>query len=161
VTGKNIFQIGNGQSETYYKTVDIKYAIYERVAEFAESGVTDFLCNAEYGFPLWACEILIALRDIREQHGLSSFRVHIIKPYEEQGWDWSDDVHERFSEVHEKADAVLLLHRHYRDDCHERSERFMIDNCDFLFCDDENHFAAQYAELHNKPFTVCGKLERI
>ena len=54
------------------------------------------MLNAEYGFSLWAAEILLGLRDIRLQQGLPSFRLHIVMPHEEQAADWSDDVHERF-----------------------------------------------------------------
>jgi len=155
VTGKNIFEIGNGQSETNYKNMEIKRSIAKKVTELIESGVTDFLCNAEQGFPLWASEIILNLRDARIKQGLSSFRLHIVMPHEEQANDWNDDVHERFFSVHENADEVLILHRRFNKDCYENCERFMIDQCDVLFTDDESYFAAQYAELHNKRIVVC------
>ena len=154
VTGKSIESIGNGRSETYYKNVDIKWAITEKVGELIEGGVTDFLCNAEYGFPLWACEIILSLRDIRKIQGLPAPRLHLVMSHEEQAADWDDDVHERFYTVHEKADKVLILHRQYCDDCHERSERFMIDQCDFLYTDSDEDFAWQYAWLHEKPTVI-------
>ncbi|MCL1904205.1 MAG: DUF1273 domain-containing protein [Oscillospiraceae bacterium] len=155
VTGKNIFEIGNGQSETYYKNVEIKRSIYKQISELSDSGITDFMCNAEYGFPLWACEIIIKLREIHKRQSLSLLRLHIVKPHEEQGHDWSDEVHERFCAIHEKSDKVSLLYRHFREDCYKNSERIMIDNCDILLTDDENTFAAQYAELHGKKFIIC------
>ena len=161
ITGRNIVQIGNGQSETYYKNINIKKAIAENMTELIEAGVTDFMCNAEYGFPLWACEILLALQKVRIQQGLSVFRLHIVMPHETQADDYSDEVHERFYEVHAKADAVLVLYRQYREDCYRNCERFMIDHCDVLFTDDEDAFAAQYAEIHGKSFVICGELERI
>ena len=154
VIGRNIDEIGNGRSETYYKNVYIKHTIAEKITELADGGVTDFICNAEYGFSFWFCEIGIPIRDIRKQHGLSTFRIHIVMPYEEQASQWSDDIHERFYDINEKADEVLILHRRFHKDCYRNSERFMIDNSDFLFTDDENYFAGQYAELHNKQIEV-------
>jgi uncharacterized phage-like protein YoqJ len=158
ITGKNIWGIGNGLSETYYKNADIKLSVMQKISEFIKIGVTDFLCNGEYGFPLWAAEIILSLRD---KQGFSAVKLHLIMPYELQGSDWSDDVHERFYDVHRKADSVLRLYRQFHDKCYENSERIMIDLCDFLFTDDEYNFASQYAELHNKPSVVCEKLERI
>ena len=161
LTGKNIWQIGNGQSEAYYKNVNIKLSIIEKVSELIAGGVTDFLLNAEYGFPLWAAEILISLRDIRIQQGINSFRVYIVMPHEKQAADWNDDIHERFYNVHEKADDVLILYKHYRDDCYEKCERFMIDQCNFLLTDDETAFATQYATIHNKPIVICEQLTHV
>ena len=161
VTGRNIDEIGNGRSDTCYKNTDIKRAIFRKITELIEGGVTDFLCNAELGFSLWACEIIIKLRDVRIQQGLFAPRLHIVMPHEEQANDYSDDEHERLFAVHEKADEVLILHRQYRPDCFERSERFIIDQCDVLFTDNDVMFAPQYAELHKKQTVICEVLERI
>lgn len=94
VIGKNIIEIGNGFSETHYKNIDIKHSIYANVSRLIESGVTDFMLNAEYGFSLWAAIILLKLRDVRVQQGLPAFRVHITSPWENQASEWADDVHE-------------------------------------------------------------------
>jgi len=158
VTGKDIWDIGNGTSETYYKNVDIKLTLAQRILELIQGGVTDFLCNAEHGFPLWAAEIILSHRNLE---GLPPFRLHLVMPHENQAEEWDDDVHERLYSVHEQSDAALILYRQYRDDCYENSERFMIDHCDVLLTDDTRTFAAQYAELHGKPILVCEKLERI
>ena len=155
VCGKNIKEIGNGLSETYYKNANIKLSIAEKASELIANGVTDFLINAEYGFPLWAAEVLIGLREIRLQKGLTEIRVHIFMPWEEQASDWSDDVHERFYSVHERADEVWVMQTQYTEKCYENSERFMIDNSHMLFTDDDTYFAAQYATLHGKPVHVC------
>jgi uncharacterized phage-like protein YoqJ len=160
VTGKNINDIGNGQNESYYKNVDIKLSIIHKISELIESGVTDFICNAVHGFPLWCCESIIALRNNRVNKGLRNIRLHIIMPHEEVANDYSETVHERFYQVHEAADSVLVLNRRFNDKCFENSERFIIDNSDFLFTDDENDFAAQYAWLHGKECIVCEKLVR-
>ena len=161
VIGKNIAEIGNGASETYYKNIALKLAITDNATKLIEDGVSDFMVNAEYGFPLWAAEILLGLRDIRLQQGLPAFRLHIVMPHEEQAADWSDDVHERFYIVHAKADEVLILYRQYHDKCHENCERFMIDNCHILLTDGDKTFAAQYAKIHQKRVLVCDSLSRL
>ena len=159
ITGKNIDDIGNGRSETYYKNIEIKEAIAKNVMKLIEGGVTDFICNAEYGFPLWACEIITSLQVIRIQQGYQAPRLHIVMPFEEQAAKWSDDIHERFCDVIECADEVKELQKSFSDKCYENCERFMVDKCDFLFTDDENDFAAQYANLHKKPVVICEVVE--
>ena len=52
VAGRDVHEIGNGYSESYYKNVDIKLSIVEEASRLIASGVTDFLLNAEYGFGL-------------------------------------------------------------------------------------------------------------
>lgn len=148
VTGRNIWEIGNGLSETYYKNVDIKRAITKEISKFIKDGITDFILNAERCFSLWAAEAIIVLRDIRIEQGRPAPRVHIVIPYEAYGSDFDDDTHDKLYEICEESDAVLTLYRREQDKCHENCKRFIIDNCDFLFTDDENYFAAQYAELH-------------
>ena len=160
VAGRDVHEIGNGYSESYYKNIDIKLSIIEEASRLVASGVTDFLLNAEYGFGLWAAEALLGLRDIRQQQGLPAFRVHTFMPWEEQAADWSDDVHERFYAVHERADESWIMHPRYSENCRENCERLMIDNAHILFTDDEDYFPAQYAELHGKPIHLCKALER-
>ena len=135
--------------------MDIKLSIVEKISELIESGVTDFMLIPEHGFTLWVAEIIIGLRDIRIQQGLSAARLHIVIPYEEHGSELDDNTHKKLYNVYDKSDAVLTLYRRWHDKCHENCERFIIDKSDLLFTDDETYFAGQYAELHKKPIVVC------
>ena len=53
-----------------------------------------------------------------------------------------------------------MPYKRYHSKCYERCERVMIDRSDLLLTDDENAFAAQYAEIHRKQIEVCGVLEQ-
>ena len=145
----------NTENEAFYINVDVKLAIMEKISELLAIGITDFITNAENGMALYAAEIIIALRDIRIQQGMSAFRLHVVAPCETHACEWDDEAHEKYYKVHEDAGEVLLLYRQCHDKCYENCERFIIDQCDILLCDDENEFAAQYATIHDKGIVIC------
>lgn len=43
-------------------------------------GITDFLCNCEYGLPLWAAEAIVNMRCLYK----NPTRIHLYIPYENQ-----------------------------------------------------------------------------
>ena len=129
----------------YSPNAEAREAVAKTLREQIRDGVTDYLCNAGQGFPLWVCEILIDIRDTRIHHHLNAPQVHLVMPNERQADDYDDETHERFFDVHAKADTVTILSEEYQDNPLENSERFMIDGCDFLFTDDEDGFGARFA----------------
>ena len=87
-------------------------------------GYNEFWVNCEYGVPLWAAEIIIALKMYND------IKLHIAMPYEEQATKWAEDYRDRFFTVHENADTVKIISTHYTEDCYEKAERYMIDASD-------------------------------
>lgn len=160
IVGRGIADIGNGNSETYYKNIEIKQAILEKVSELIEDGVTDFLLSAEYGFPMWAGEILLGLREVRLQQGLSSFRLHVCMPWEGQASAWADDIHERLYAIHSKADTVHIVCSKYRDECYISCDYFMTAKCHILLTDEIDNEAVGYAKLlrSQAKIVVCDSL---
>ncbi len=61
-------------------------------------------CNREYGVPMWAAEIVLALRS--ECPGI---RRHVAVPYEDQTALWNENARERYFAIHEAADTVGIL----------------------------------------------------
>ena len=87
-------------------------------------GYNEFWVNCEYGVPLWAAEIIIALKMYND------IKLHIAMPYEEQATKWAEEYRDRFFTVHEKADTVTIISNHYTEDCYEKAERYMCDRAD-------------------------------
>jgi uncharacterized phage-like protein YoqJ len=142
-------------TEAYSPNAEMREAVSKTLKEQIRDGVTDYLCNAEQGFPLWICEILIDIRDTRLSHSLSAPQLHLIMPNERQADDYDDETHERFFDVHAKVDTVTMLPEDYQDNPLENSERFMVDGCDFLFTDDKSGFGARFAAEENVRVVVC------
>ena len=87
-------------------------------------GYTEFYSNCEYGIPLWAAEIVIALKMYND------IKLHIVMPYEEQAKNWSEEYRDRYFTIHEKADTVELLSYHYYDGCYEAANKEMTSRSD-------------------------------
>jgi uncharacterized phage-like protein YoqJ len=133
VTGRNSSGVVSNQGEV---NANISQAIEDKVAQLIESGVTEFRCDAECGFPLQVAETIIALRDVRGRAGLSVPRLHVVTPYETQTSDWSEAARDRYYAVHEAADEVTLMQTRFSEDCYEKCERFMVEGSDVAFCEE-------------------------
>ena len=102
----------------------IKEQLRDTIWELYCSGYTEFYSNCEYGVPLWAAEIIIALKMYND------IKLHIAMPHEEQATRWAEEYRDRFFTVHEKADTVKIISTHYTEDCYEKAERYMSDASD-------------------------------
>ena len=155
VTGRSYEEIGNGRTEIYSENADIKFSICERIDKLVRNGVTDFICHAEYGFPLWAAEYIIELRDRRKEQGLSPINLCVIRVYEGQPFGWGYDIQDRYFSVLDDADFERYFSNALGKDSYMKCEKLMIDCCHFLLTDLRDSFAVQYAELHAKPIVFC------
>lgn len=101
--------------------VETKTKLREIIWELYCSGYAEFWVNCEYGIPLWAAEIVIALKIYND------IKLHIAMPYEEQATKWAEEYRDRFFTVHEKADTVTIISKRYTEDCYEKADRYMCD----------------------------------
>ena len=90
--------------------------------------------------------------------GFYKSQLHIVSPYEEQSSEWSNDVRERYYNIHAQAETVKFISRRFHPDCYHICDKVIIDRCSMLFTDDESGFLAQYAEINDKPVIVCKQL---
>ena len=157
IIGKSIIEIAGGLDEKHYKCVDLKLSAANKLSEFIAEGVSGFVCNAEWGFSLFAIEILLGMRGM----GMNVDDLTLICPFEEQATAWTDSVRERYFNTHAKADLVRFISRRYHEDCYRICEKVIIDGCDMLLTDDEGGFAAQYAEVSGKSVIACKVTERL
>lgn len=104
----------------------LKNSMMEVIWTLYQQGYTDFLVNCEQGIPLWAAEIISALKMYNPIH------LHIVIPFEEQSTNWSEDWRDRYFAVHEKADKVTIFSNRYYAECYSDAEKFMIDQSDRL-----------------------------
>lgn len=107
------------------------------------SGSTDFYVNCEYGIPLWAAEIICALKRYNE------IRLHIVVPYEEQALNWTEEQRDRYYYLHEHSDSVTFACYGFEQDCYQTADRIMAENSDkvLIFGTPEDRLCiADYAE---------------
>lgn len=101
------------------------------------SGVSSFCVNCEYGIPLWAAEIICALKQY------NNIRLHIVIPFEEQTTDWGENLRDRYFAIHEKADTVVMASNQYTPNCYNLADEIMAANSDMIFI-----FAEKLCPLH-------------
>lgn len=100
-----------------------------------------FYVNCEYGIPLWTAEIICVLKIYNDIH------INIIVPYEEQCLNWSENLRNRYYNIHEMADSVSFAERKYTIDFYKTAEKIMISKSDKVYmfydyrkCADKNRF---------------------
>ncbi len=127
--------------------IALKLAIFSNIQRLFEKGCTDFYVNCEYGIPLWAAEVICALKRYND------ISLHLVIPYEEQCKNWHEEHRERYYTVHAKADSIEFAELQYSPSCYQTAEQIMIDrsNAVLLFAaEDEYLFAAEYAASTGK-----------
>ncbi|MCL2087357.1 MAG: DUF1273 domain-containing protein [Oscillospiraceae bacterium] len=153
IIGKSIFEMASGLDEKSPKCIELKLEIAKTLSELSAMGVSDFICNAEWGFSLFGAEILLGMC----QTALVKAKLHIIAPFEEQSVMWTNEARERYFNVHVAADSVKFVTRRKRTDSYRVCDKAIIDKCAILLTDDEGCFAAQYAQVNDKEQIVLGK----
>lgn len=105
---------------------EIKKRLRKAVTELIMNGYNTFYVNCEYGVPLWAAEIICELRLYNK------IKLNIVMPYEEQAAGWSDDISERFFDIHASADRVFMVNPKYYDGVYEAADKIMICQSDLV-----------------------------
>lgn len=146
IIGKSVNELPFGMDEKYPKCTALKINLAAKINELYLNGVTHFACNCEYGIPLWAAEIILALKIYKPE-----LYLHIVAPYEEQAAKWNEEIRERYFNIHEKADTVHILKNIYNDNIlsYHYAEKFMLDNSTMLLIDEHNNEIIRYARKCN------------
>lgn len=123
-TGEELLLKCKNEHEAPYP--EIKTKLREKIWELYCNGYNSFYVNCEYGVPLWAAEIICAMKMY------NNIELHIVMPYEEQSINWNEEYRERYYNVHSDADEVYMVSTHYHDGCYNDTDRYMIDRSDSL-----------------------------
>jgi uncharacterized phage-like protein YoqJ len=140
-------ELSFGQDELHHSCQNLKLAIGEQIITLHDKGVSDFLTTAEYGFPLFAAEAVLATRLLSPDNPP---RLHVIMPHEGQAHRWSDSVRERFYDIHEAADSVTMLATQFTDECYIEADEFMMKRSIMLLTDGGNAELLKLARTKNK-----------
>lgn len=114
-------EMKNEHEEPY---LTIKRRLREIIWNEFCGGTADFYVNCEYGIPLWAAEIICALKKYND------IRLHIVVPYEEQALNWTEEQRDRYYFLHEHSDSVTFACYGFEPDCYQTADRIMAENSD-------------------------------
>ncbi len=117
----------------------VKKRLREAVLQAFWDGCDKFYVNCEYGIPLWAAEMVIALKMY------NPVSLHLVIPFEEQCTYWHEEWRDRYFEIHSKADEVILASTHYYSQCYRDAEKIMIRKSDMILVYGTAPAAVEYA----------------
>ena len=76
-------------------------------------------------------------------------------PFENQAALWSDEWRERFYNIHEKADSIIMLTSKFYKGCYFDCDKYMINNSDMLlWAGSESSNISEYAKKQNKSVII-------
>jgi len=113
--------------ETAEGCARLREALASRIAELAESGVTDYLTGMAQGTDTVCAEIVLALREKNP-----ALKLHCILPCVEQADKWTASARERYRSILERADSVVYVSRDYHKNCMLERNRFLVDHASAL-----------------------------
>lgn len=98
--------------------------IKQRIAGMLESLIyqnfDEFWLNCEYSIPLWTAEFICIMKKYY------NLKLHIAVPYEEQPLNWFEEQRDRYFRLHQKADSVEFVSRHFHPECCHEAEQYML-----------------------------------
>ena len=125
---------------------EMKRILRETIWDAYCNGYTDFYVNCEYGIPLWAAEIVCALKLY------NTINLHIVTPYEEQATNWTEEQRDRYYSIFGKSDSDVMVCTRYQEDCYYIADETMIDKSDLVLVFGTNKVC--YAEMYAKNMGV-------
>lgn len=130
------------QNENEGEYLQIKKNLRDTIWSLYCEGYTEFCVNCEYGVPLWAAEIVCALKRYNK------IFLTVVAPYEEQCRDWSEERRDRYYSVHEMSDECIFASAAFTPDCRSAADEIMIGKSDLLmiYGDPSSLYAEKYAK---------------
>lgn len=138
--------------ETDERCIRLKELLQKDIEDLIrENGVTHFISGMALGVDTYFAEIVLELRD--EKYPDITLETAI--PCETQAERWSESQRDRYYSVISRCDTETLLQTGYTEDCVQRCDRYIVDNCNYFItvCDgrhDNAGSAVRYAEENGK-----------
>ena len=130
-TGEELKLVCKNEYEPPYP--QLKAKLREKIWALFCQGYDRFFVNCEYGVPLWAAEIICALKMYND------IELYIAMPNEEQSVNWPESFRDRYFSAHEASDEVIAINNAYCDSCYDEADEYMIEHSDtVLVCGDYN-----------------------
>lgn len=130
------FKCKNEFEEPY---VTLKSKLAEIIWMLYCANFKKFYMNCEYGIPLWAAEIVLALKKYND------ISLQLVIPYENQAEHWCEEYRNRYYAIHEKSDGVTMLSTTYYPECYTAANEYMksMSSLVLYFCEESSHINVQ------------------
>jgi len=117
------------RGESDPRCTQLKQKLFCEAQKHLQSDQTIYLSGMASGVDLWAAEAVILLKNAFPMHDI---QLWAIVPYRKQASSWTKALQERYRELLEEADKVIMISEEYTLSClHERNRR-LVDEADHL-----------------------------
>ncbi|MDD6478506.1 MAG: SLOG family protein [Oscillospiraceae bacterium] len=89
-----------------------------------------FYTGGAMGFDIIAAEIVLMLRDAPRVN--TAIELYCVVPFIKQADNFDEEWRQRYENVLNKADKVILISDNYYPGCYQKRNEFMVDNSDFV-----------------------------
>ena len=117
-----------GFSEDDERSMLFKQSITDDILELILNyNVIHFISGMSLGIGIYVAEIILILKDT-----YSEITLECVQPYETQAINWSIEQQERYYNILEKSDQVVMLQKKYTNICMQMRNEYMIDNSGYV-----------------------------
>ena len=137
-----------GNNENY---AAFEAALTEAIFSLPKENCFTFYTGMAMGFDILAAEIVLLLKEKDD----CVINLVCVLPFKDQTNGWSEEWKQRYENVLQNADEVILLSENYYKGCYFKRNNFMVDNSDLVltFFDGQKGGTAatlKYAAQRNK-----------
>ncbi|MEA4968980.1 MAG: SLOG family protein [Candidatus Pelethousia sp.] len=118
-----------GHDELYEDCLLLKAALAREIKAILAQGITTFFTGMALGADMWCAEIVLALREEAPELGIE---LTAVAPFAGQANRWSNDYRERYFNILERAQEVVVLQEHYAKNCLAKCGQYMADRSTHL-----------------------------
>ena len=109
--------------------IEFENKLYGAVFSLANQGVTRFYCGMAMGFDIMAAEAVLTLKEAKTD---TIIDLICVKPFEEQDKNFPPIWKQKYKDILEKADEVVIMGKGYYKGCFHKRNCYMVDNSDVV-----------------------------
>ena len=140
--------------------IALKKQLENIVSDMAEHGMVHFLSGMAIGTDLWAADAVLATRRIHP-----NVKLHCVLPFCGQADKWSKSYKDHYNEILEQSDAIIRVHRDYKEGCLLERNYFMVNAASTVVAIFDGHYRSgtgatvRYAYKMRKKLLIINPVE--
>lgn len=116
-----------GLNEEHPFCISLKNALRKEIITKIEFGCLRFITGCSWGADMICSEIVLALKK-----EYPDIELICVIPYEKQASKWKEAFRNRYFNILEQSDRMMLISNKYTPDCYYERNRYMVDNSTHL-----------------------------
>ncbi len=112
----------------------LKENLWKEIDKAISRGIEIFYFGACYGFDLLCADIVLMRRRVIKPNDPKKITLIAVVPFEEQAKGWNEPNRDKYYDILEQCDDVLMLNTYYKSGCYSQRNRYMVDHSSKIIC---------------------------